>query len=77
MLSFLQRVQRFSRTLIDRARALTYESLVAAIAPDADEGRPLLNERQLRAVMQRRDTLIQYVDALVQIHGEDEVYAFP
>lgn len=50
---------------------------MAAIAPDADEGLLLLNERQLRAVMQRRDTLIQYVDALVQIHGEDEVYAFP
>ncbi len=77
MLSFLQRVQRFSRTLIDRARALTYASLAASIAPDADQGRPLLNERQLQAVIRRRDTLIQYVDALVQIHGEAEVYAFP
>lgn len=77
ILSWFQRVQKFSRSLIDHARALTLESLRASIADDADGDVPLLTDAQLRGVLRRRDTVVQYVDALVQIHGEREVYAFP
>lgn len=77
ILAFLQRVQRFSRTVIDRARALTLIDLQRAIAPDADGPEPLLSESQLRGVLRRRDTLVQYVDALVSIHGAEEVFYFP
>ncbi|MEZ4406484.1 MAG: hypothetical protein R3A52_08420 [Polyangiales bacterium] len=77
ILSFLQRVQRFSRAFVERARAFTLADLRRAIAQDGDGAEPLLSEAQLRSVIRRRNTLIQYVDALVNIHGEDEVLFFP
>lgn len=77
VLRFLHRTQRFSRRVIERARALTLESLQRAIAPDADGQEPLLNDVQLRAVLRRRDTLLAYVNELVARYGEAEVYAFP
>lgn len=77
ILSWFQRVQRFSRSLVTHARALTLETLRASLDDDRLGGEPLLTDAQLRGVLRRRDTLVQYVDALVQIHGEAEVYAFP
>lgn len=77
ILAWFQRVQKFSRSLVDHARALTLESLRASIAEEADGETPLLTDAQLRGVLRRRDTVVQYVDALVQIHGERDVYAFP
>lgn len=77
ILSWFQRVQRFSRSLVTRARGLTLETLRASIADDRLGDEPLLTDAQLRGVLRRRDTLVQYVDALVQIHGDGEVYAFP
>jgi len=70
-------VQRFSRSFVAHARGLTLEALRASIADDALADEPLLNDAQLRGVLRRRDTLVQYVDALVSIHGEADVYAFP
>lgn len=75
--TFLQRVQRFSRALIERARALTLADLQRAIAPEADGAAALLTDSQLRGVLARRDTLSRYVDALVAEHGADQVFAFP
>jgi hypothetical protein len=77
ILAWFQRVQRFSRSFVTHARALTLEALRASIAEDALGDDALLNDAQLRGVLRRRDTLVQYVDALVSIHGEAEVYAFP
>jgi len=74
--SFLQRVQRFSRRFVDQVRAMTLASLRRAIANDADGTEPLLNDAQLRAMMRRRATFLEYVDALVGIHGASEVYFF-
>lgn len=77
VLRFLHRTQRFSRRVIERARALTLESLQRSIAPDAVGDEALLNDVQLRAVLRRRDTLLAYVNELVARYGEAEVYAFP
>ena len=74
--SFLQRVQRFSRCFVDHVRAMTLASLRRAIANDADGREALLSEVQLRAMMRRRATFLEYVDALVGIHGAAEVYCF-
>lgn len=74
---WLLRTQRFSRNVIDHARALTFESIERAMAPEADEGRPLLTPVQIRGVLTRRDELMTYVEALVAEHGEGAVYAFP
>lgn len=77
ILAWFQRVQKFSRAFVDHARALSLPSLRASIAEDSLGDEPLLTDAQLRGVLRRRDTLVQYVDALVQIHGEADVYAFP
>jgi len=74
--SFLQRVQRFSRRFVEQVRAMTLASLRRAIANDADGTEALLNDAQLRAMMRRRATFLEYVDALVGIHGASEVYFF-
>jgi hypothetical protein len=74
--SFLQRVQRFSRRFVEQVRAMSLAGLRAAIAADADGREALLNEAQLRAMMRRRATFLDYVDALVGISGADEVYCF-
>lgn len=77
ILSFLQRVQRFSRVFVERARAFGLADLQRAIRQDADGDEPLLSRAQLLSVLRRRDTLIQYVDALIAIHGESAVLVFP
>ena len=74
--SFLQRVQRFSRDLVEHVRALSLPALRQAMANDADGNDPLLRESQLRAVMHRRRTFLEYVDALASINGPAEVYHF-
>lgn len=74
--SFLQRVQRFSRRFVDGVRAMTLAGLRRAIVADADGREALLNEAQLRAMMRRRATFLEYVDALVGIHGASEVFCF-
>jgi hypothetical protein len=74
LLSYLRRVQRFSRTTMVRLLALDRETLRAALA---EEGTPsLLDERQLEAVMQRREAILSYVGALIEAHGEASVLAF-
>lgn len=74
--SFLQRVQRFSRRFVEQVRAMSMDELRHAIAADADGREPLLNEIQLRAMVRRRATFLQYVDALIGINGASEVLCF-
>lgn len=77
VLGWLHQTQRFSRSVVDRARGLTLESLRDAMADDCDDRGVLLHDDQLQGVLDRRDTLVRYVDGLVARFGEDEVYAFP
>jgi hypothetical protein len=77
VLRWLRRSERFSRSLLERVRALTLASLREAMAPEADRGRALLSDAQLRGVLDRRDVLVRYVDGLVARHGEAAVYVFP
>jgi hypothetical protein len=78
VLGWLHRSQRFSRSLIARARELDLDTLRDAMADDADgNGAVLLSDEQLRDVLRRRDVLVAYVDALVRRYGEDNVIAFP
>lgn len=78
VLGWLHRSQRFSRSLVGRARALTLETLRDAMADDADgNNTQLLTDAQLREVLRRRDVMVAYVDALVHRYGQTAVYAFP
>ncbi len=77
VLGWLHRSQRFSRSLVERARALDLDTLRDAMADDAGgDDAALLSDAQLRDVLRRRDILVQYVDALVRRHGEAAVMAF-
>lgn len=74
----LHRIQVFSRRLVQRMRALSLDSLRAALAVPADAALgPLLDDQQLRALLARRDHVMQYIDELIADLGEDAVLAIP
>lgn len=74
----LYRIQVFSRRLVGRLRALTLDMLRQAIAtPAGDPLGPLLDESQLRALLTRRDHLLQYIDGQIADLGEEAVLAIP
>jgi hypothetical protein len=77
--ALMKRVQVFSRSLVAKMRALTREVLFAALAPDEDSkllGR-LLAPDEIRTIINRRDNMMEHIDALIAEHGEDAVLAFP
>lgn len=75
-MSQLRRAQRFSRSVIERARGLTEASVRAEMALDGDPAHPPLTTSQIRSLLRRRDALIEYVDGLVRRHGEASVLVF-
>ncbi|HEX8113954.1 MAG TPA: hypothetical protein VF516_39755 [Kofleriaceae bacterium] len=75
-LARLYRIQVFPRGLIGRVRRLSAEAVAAALGHDDVLG-PLLGEGEIRAVMSRRDHLVEYVDRLIADLGEDAVLALP
>lgn len=74
MLESLMRGQRFSRRTIGRLIAMDEEALRAAVADHDPES--VLDERQVAHVMERRATVLSYVGALIEAHGEDAVLFF-
>ncbi|HEY8431381.1 MAG TPA: hypothetical protein VIL20_23535 [Sandaracinaceae bacterium] len=74
----LERVQRFSRSFVERVRALDREAIEAALREDPEgRERDLLDARQIEGVLARRRALLSYVGALVEVHGADRVFAWP
>jgi hypothetical protein len=75
---YLARVQKFSRRLIDRIRAIGEADRRAAVENDLgpfDDG--LLDDEQIAGFMGRRAAVLAHVDRLIAKHGEDAVLAFP
>lgn len=70
----LAATQRFRRTTIRAVRRLDVEALARAL--DADPLSPILDAPQLAHLAERRDAILAHVDALVERHGEDRVYAW-
>ncbi|MDQ3033339.1 MAG: hypothetical protein M3Y87_13045 [Myxococcota bacterium] len=71
MIESLKRTQRFSRRMIARLIALDEPALRAIAADDS-----LLDDRQIRDVMDRRATILTYVGALIEEHGREAVLFF-
>lgn len=70
----LDRVQRFPRALVAAMRALTPETLRAAVGRDPLG--PCLSDLQIAAVIARRDRLLRHVEATVAARGEAEAMPF-
>ena len=73
----LQRISKFSRTLVKRLRTLTYASIAQGLTVPDDPLAPLLEPGEIRALLARRDHLLGYIDALSAELGENSVLALP
>ena len=76
-LSKLGRIQVFPRALIGRLRLLTEGTIAAALGGEDDLLGPLLTDVEIRAIISRRDHLLEYVDRLIAELGEEVVLALP
>ena len=76
-LSKLGRIQVFPRALIGRLRVLTEQAITAALGGEDDLLGPLLTDVEIRAIMARRDHLLEYIDRLITELGEPAVLALP
>lgn len=74
---YLQRVQTFSRRLVERLRALDEAQLRAVLEPERGDFERLLTDDEILAILGRRDRALAYVDGLIKTHGVDKVLAFP
>lgn len=71
MESRLLALQRFRRSTVGAVRALDVDALAAEMR--ADPLAPVLNEKQLDGLRQRRQAVLDHVEALVARFGEAEV----
>jgi hypothetical protein len=77
LLERLNRVERFSRSFVERLRALDRGTLERALATDpAESVTRVLDDAQLRGIDARRKVILARVDALSSEHGEKRVLAF-
>ncbi len=79
LLEPLRRVERFSRRFVNALRALDEARLRESLAEDpaSAAGVTLLEDAQRAGVFERRAALLSRVGALVELHGEEAVLAFP
>lgn len=70
----LAQAQRFRRSTIDAVRAFDVERFERRL--DGEPLAPLLGARQLANLETRRRHLLAHVDALLERHGPDAVYAW-
>ena len=64
----LRALQRFRRATIDAVRQLDLDSLASRLK--SDPLAPVLNEKQLEGLKQRRQAVLEHVDAMVARFGE-------
>jgi hypothetical protein len=73
----LQRISKFSRSLVKRLRTLTYAVVAQALAVPDDPLATLLEPVEIRALLARRDAVLGYIDALSAELGETAVLTLP
>ncbi len=71
MESRLRALQRFRRSTVEAVRALDVDALAAQMKTDPLA--PVLNEKQLDGLRQRRQAVLDHVDALIARFGESAV----
>jgi hypothetical protein len=70
----LRALQRFRRSTIEAVRRLDVERFAARL--QSDPLAPVLNEKQLDGLAQRRGAVLEHVDAMVARFGEAQVFAW-
>ncbi len=70
----LKALQRFRRSTIDSVRTLDIERFASRLREDPLA--PVLNEKQLDGLEQRRRAVLEHVDAMVARFGEARVFAW-
>ena len=70
----LKALQRFRRSTIEAVRNLDIDRFTARLR--ADPLAPVLNEKQLNGLEQRRKAVLEHVDAMVARFGETRVFAW-
>lgn len=77
----LLRMQKFSKSLVKKLRELTLAQVTRALTLRPDEDTvglgPLLTDEEVRAIIARRDHVLEYVDGLIKQFGEDAVLSLP
>lgn len=76
LLAKLRMTERFSESLVRALLDLNAASLREALAAGAEEA-PLLTDLQLAELLDRRQTVLSHVGALVEERGERAVLSFP
>ncbi len=76
LLADVEQVERFSIGFVERLRRLDVIAVRAELARD-DSGAEALGAAQIRDLMERRQTLLSYIDALIDEHGREHVLTFP
>jgi hypothetical protein len=74
---YLKRSQKFSRSLVERLRTLTFVELERAMSRDTGPYEELLTDQEIRTLLSRRDYSLAYIDDLIQQYGTDAVLVFP
>lgn len=78
LLGDLTRIERFSKGLVDQLVVLDLDAIQHELARDpSHSSQPLLTDPQIAALLDRRATILSYIAALVEEHGEDKVLVFP
>lgn len=74
----LERVQRFSRSLVTRVARIDEPALRAAVEADPlSEDVPILAPAQIEGFEKRRRAFLSYVGALIAVYGADRVLRWP
>jgi hypothetical protein len=72
-------MQVFPKQLVARLRTLTRQEVQAALDLGNDDSGlgPLLDDERIRAILARRDHVLEHIDRLIGVYGEDAVLALP
>jgi hypothetical protein len=74
---YLERCQKFSRSLVNRLRNLHRSEIEDVLDHDVEPFPYFLHEAEITALLSRRDYALEYIDGLIKEHGDSQVLAFP
>jgi len=78
LLERLAETERFSRSVFERLQRLDEETILRELDEDpGNDSLPLLDDRQIADLLERRATIVSHIAALIDERGEGQVLVFP